>query len=250
MLTFSLPLRLRNAVKPLVPAPVWAHARRWTGRLIDHLFDPFGRLSYSQEGEDLVLSRALRNKTHGYYIDVGAFHPKKFSNTYLFYKRGWRGINIDATPGSMDEFRRVRPGDINIETAISDQEREISFHEYTNPVYNGIDPAPPSVRETEGLEYLGTRRARTTTLANVLEQHLPPAQPIDFLSVDVEGHEMNVLRSNDWSRFRPVYVCVEERGSSLAGISSSEVARFLNGEGYELFAKTYQSLIFRHATAA
>ena len=106
--------------EPLVPAPVWRGARRWAARLIDDLLDPYRRTSYSQEGEDLILDRLLRRKPRGYYVDVGAFHPKKFSNTHLFYRRGWSGINIDATPGSMDEFRRVRPRDTNLEIAISD----------------------------------------------------------------------------------------------------------------------------------
>src|SRR5690348_3121185 len=105
---------------------------------VRYLFDPYRRISYSQEGEDLILDRALRRKERGYYVDVGAFHPKKFSNTYFFYKKGWRGINIDATPSSMQAFKRVRPRDTNIETAISNKDEELILHLYSNPVYNAL----------------------------------------------------------------------------------------------------------------
>jgi hypothetical protein len=75
-------------------------------------------LSYAQEGEDMVLRRIFEDQPLGFYVDVGAHHPVRFSTTYFFYRRGCRGINIDATPGSMDAFRRLRPRDINLEVAI------------------------------------------------------------------------------------------------------------------------------------
>jgi FkbM family methyltransferase len=244
MLAYSLPVGLRFANTPVVPPRLWPAARRWASRRIDDLLDPCRRASYSQEGEDLILERLLRGTAAGYYIDVGACHPKKFSNTYLFYRRGWTGINVDPTPGSMDEFRRVRPRDINIESAISDDATELPFHEYSNPLYNSVGERLPD-GGVPGLAHLGTRSVRCVRLAQVLERHLPPSQAIDFLSIDVEGHEMPVLRSNDWAKFRPTYLCVEERGSSLADAHDSEVVRFLGARGYELFAKTFQTLIFR-----
>src|SRR5580658_8816405 len=79
------------------------------------------RHSFSQEGEDMILASFFEGKKNGFYVDVGAHHPKRFSNTHHFYIRGWRGINVDATPGSMKLFRRTRPDDINIEAAVSDQ---------------------------------------------------------------------------------------------------------------------------------
>ena len=70
---------------------------------------------YSQQGEDIILHRMFEWQEQGFYIDVGAHHPTRFSNTYKFYKRGWTGINVDAMPGSMTAFNRLRPKDINIE---------------------------------------------------------------------------------------------------------------------------------------
>jgi hypothetical protein len=66
--------------------------------------EPYLNQSYSQEGEDMVLYRTFETVKEGFYVDVGAHHPDRFSNTYKFYKQGWRGINIDAMPGGMDPF--------------------------------------------------------------------------------------------------------------------------------------------------
>ena len=215
MPALSLPGRLRNAIKPLVPPAVWSYVRRSTEHLIDDVFDPYRRTAYSQDGEDLLLHGLLGAKARGYYVDIGAFHPRKFSNTYLFYKQGWNGINIDATPGSMAEFRRVRPRDTNLEMAISDVEETMLIHVYSNPVFNSVERARPPETEFATLDYLGTQAVRSMRLETLMERYLPKCQTIDFLSVDVEGHEINVLRSNDWVRFRPLYLCVEELGSSL-----------------------------------
>ncbi len=93
----------------------------------NNIFNGHSINSYSQEGEDMVLRRLFEQKTVGYYVDVGAHHPKRFSNTYYFYKRGWRGINIDAMPGSMKLFNKMRPRDINVEIPVSSGEGEILY---------------------------------------------------------------------------------------------------------------------------
>jgi len=91
------------------------------------LFWKFKRISYSQEGEDLILERFFEGMNTGFYVDVGAFHPKRFSNTYIFYKKGWHGINIDARPGSMKLFNFVRPRDINLEIPISNEKKRANL---------------------------------------------------------------------------------------------------------------------------
>jgi len=78
----------------------------------NNYFDGYALKSYSQEGEDMILRRLFEKQLTGFYVDVGAHHPKRFSNTYFFYKQGWHGINIDAMPGSMKLFEKIRPRDI------------------------------------------------------------------------------------------------------------------------------------------
>jgi hypothetical protein len=99
-------------IRALIPQPIKDFLKRI---IYAYRWDSWQRSSWSQEGEDLILARIFGDKPDGFYVDVGAHHPKRFSNTYYFYRRGWRGINIDAMPGSMLAFNRLRPSDINIE---------------------------------------------------------------------------------------------------------------------------------------
>ena len=78
--------------------------------------------SYAMEGEDLVVLKKINNKSNKFYVDVGCYHPLHLNNTYLLYKKGWRGINIDVSKYSIDLFNFIRPDDMNIEAAISNNQ--------------------------------------------------------------------------------------------------------------------------------
>ena len=86
----------------------------------------------------MILNRFFERKRNGFYVDVGAHHPKRFSNTYTFYKKGWRGVNIDAMPGSMEKFKKIRPRDINLEFAISNKNGTLVYHMFNEPALNGL----------------------------------------------------------------------------------------------------------------
>ncbi len=207
-------------------------------------------VSYAQEGEDLLLLRAIGDKGLGFYVDVGAHHPRRFSNTYLFYRRGWRGINIDAMPDSMKAFNKERPRDINIEAAISDSNSEITYLMLNEPALNSFD-AQLSCSRAQGGAYriIAEKKVLTRTLAQLLTEYLPQNQIIDFLSVDVEGMDLNVLRSNDWNRFRPRLVLVECLSTeSLQTSLQAEVSQFLMEKKYLPFAKTFNTLLFNGGT--
>jgi len=119
---------LKKTVAVLLPGRIKDH-------IANYLNDKF-RNSFSQEGEDMILQRIFSGKNDGFFVDVGAHHPTRFSNTYLFYLKGWRGINIDAAPGSMTAFRKVRPADINIECPVSDKSDIATFYIFNEPALN------------------------------------------------------------------------------------------------------------------
>ena len=203
--------------------------------------------AFSQEGEDMILARVFDSQKEGFYVDVGAHHPIRFSNTYYFYLRGWRGINIDAAPGSMTAFRNLRPDDINVEIAVGENPGSLDFFIFNEPALNTFDAALAKKREgIEPYRIVETRKVEVRTLAQVLDQYLPSQKSIDFLSVDAEGFDLSVLRSNDWKRFLPKYVLAEDfSGESVEAALQSPIAIFLRSAGYVLFAKTAQTLIFR-----
>ncbi|MDB5321805.1 MAG: putative SAM-dependent methyltransferase [Phycisphaerales bacterium] len=213
----------------------------------ERFFDVYAVKSYSQEGEDRILHRLFERRDSGFYVDVGAHHPRRFSNTNLFYQLGWRGINIDATPGVKALFDQLRPRDVTIEAAISRDGRELDLREYSDGALNTLTDSNSS--PTAQAAYAITKVTRVTTrrLADVLREHMETGQHIDFMSVDVEGMDLEVLEGNDWTRYRPRYLLVECFGASLSEVERSPIGIFLRAQGYEAFAKAVHTYFFRDA---
>lgn len=205
----------------------------------------FANKSYSQEGEDRVLKRYFEFKKDGFYVDVGAHHPKRFSNTYIFYKEGWRGINIDAMPGSMKLFKKVRPRDINLEEAIGTSKNEITYYAFEEPAINGFDQEISEKRIADGSKLLFKKGIIPKTLAEILDQNLPPQTQIDFLSIDVEGIDFMVLQSNNWEKYRPTFVLVETLGKNIEEVMNENIYVFMKNVNYSLVAKTANTCFYK-----
>ena len=200
---------------------------------------------FSYSGEDAILqnifNKKITKKEPGFFVDVGAYHPFNLSNTYLFYINGWRGINIDAMPGSMKLFNKYRKRDINLEFAISDKSEKLVFYQYQEDSANSFSKDfIGKVQTTGGADYAVKNEVSlsTHTLKEVLDKYLPPGQQIDFLSVDVEGMDFKVIQSNDWQKYRPKVVVVELLGHSIKDIFNDQITQFLEKLGYEVCAKT------------
>jgi len=207
--------------------------------------DGYAIKSYSQEGEDMILRRLFEKQQTGFYVDVGAHNPVRFSNTYFFYKKGWRGINIDAMPGSMKLFNKIRPRDINIEKAISDQKQVLTYYVFNEPALNGFSKKLSEERNGKGGYFVKeTIDIETSTLEEILEEYLPNNQEIDFLSIDVEGLDFAVLKSNNFAKYKPKVILIEVLGSGLSDIENNEISKYLRQHEYSIFAKTVNTVIF------
>jgi FkbM family methyltransferase len=210
-------------------------------------WDPWFARSWSQEGEDQILRRIFEGQAVGFYVDVGAHHPKRFSNTYLFYKKGWRGINIDAMPGSMRIFDSLRPRDINLEMGIGSSDGELDYYVFNEPALNGFSKELSEQRHESDSVYKlrEIMKVQVQPLLQVLDSHLNSNQKIDFMSIDVEGLDLDVLKSNDWSKYRPKFVLAEILGSSLHEIEQSEIGQFMRDQNYMLYAKSMNTVFFK-----
>ncbi|MEZ9855729.1 FkbM family methyltransferase [Vibrio breoganii] len=209
-------------------------------------FDGYAFKSYAQEGEDMILRRMFEQQRIGFYIDVGAHHPKRFSNTYFFYKQGWKGINIDAMPGSMKVFDKIRPRDINIEKPISSIKQTLTYYAFNEPALNGFSKEISKARDgLDGYNIEFTKKIETSTLEEILDEHLCSNQVIDYLSIDVEGLDFEVIKSINFNKYRPRVILVEILGSSLSDLQQEPVYKFLNNEGYEFYAKAVNTIIFK-----
>lgn len=165
-------------------------------------------VSYAQNHEDVLLDRAFPRGHAGFYIDVGANDPVVNSVTKHFYDLGWRGINIEPLPAQFEALQAARERDVNLNIGLSDSAGEATFYEFP-PELNAISTfsAEEAERHAGNGQPSFARTVATRTLAQVCTEHASGA--IDFLSIDVEGHEQAVLSGNDWERWRPRVILVE-----------------------------------------
>ena len=211
-------------------------------RFIEH----YAHKTYSQDGEDVVLEVFLSNREKGFYIDVGAHHPYRFSNTYLFYKKGWSGINIDALPGTMKLFNKKRKRDINLELGVSKESKEMTYYMFNEPALNGFSKELSESRDNEGgYKIIEKKKISTKPLLKILDEYLPKGTKIDFINIDVEGMDLEVLESNNWKKYIPEYILVECRETSFEDMNNDPIYSFLKRKGYILVAKTFRTSIFK-----
>lgn len=231
-LTKNLPAPIKKFVKDLHKLLSW---------------DSWVNYSWSQEGEDQILRRIFEYQSLGFYVDVGAHHPKRFSNTYLFYKRGWRGINIDALPGSMKPFSHNRKRDINLELGVGSSEGWLDYYSFDEPALNTFSQELALTRKNDGKSgnLKEIIKVKVLPLSSVLDQYLSKDQTIDFMSIDVEGLDYEVLRSNDWVKYRPKVVLVEVLGSDILEVDRNEISTLMRSHGYVFFAKSLNTVFFK-----
>jgi FkbM family methyltransferase len=203
-----------------------------------------GNKSWSQEGEDRILWRFFQGKRSGFYVDIGAHHPHRFSNTQLFYRAGWQGINVDAAPGAMRRFRHWRKRDINLEVGVSENAGSAEFYIFNEPALNTFDPETAVKHSVPPWRIKTVVRVPLLPLRDILQQNCGDGRVIDFLSVDVEGHDVSVLRSNDWERFRPRIVLAESLRATVQNLDTDPCASLLRNVGYTIYAKTVNTVFY------
>ncbi|QDC48041.1 FkbM family methyltransferase [Candidatus Methylopumilus universalis] len=203
--------------------------------------------SYSQEGEDLILRRIFSNKKDGFYIDVGAHHPKRFSNTYALYKLGWKGINIEPNPETFNLFEKLRSRDINLNFGVALNAGKLNYYMFDEAALNTFDSKIFYSRISETIyKHKKTIIVDVKPLTEILKLNISKDRKIDFLSVDVEGLDLEVLKSNDWNVFRPDWVLVEQLNMQDIENLSFEIHHYLKTRDYVLFAKTLNTLFYKN----
>jgi hypothetical protein len=233
---------IKKFIKKILPASVLIKFVKFAGDYLNIYF----KKSYSLYGEDMILAYIFRHKKFGFYIDIGAHHPKRFSNTNYLYKKGWSGINIDAMPGSMKLFNKFRRRDINLETPIGNSSEQLTYFIYEDKALNGFDKDLHENIIAEGKYKLVDKLLlNTESLENILDDYLPLNKKIDFMNVDVEGMDIEVLKSNNWEKYRPEYILVEILNSNLKNMLNHSLTKYLNNLDYYCCEKTIHTVIFK-----
>lgn len=206
----------------------------------------FDNIYFSQEGEDIILSKMYYDQKEGFYVDIGAHHPIKFSNTYKYYLQGWRGINIDAMPNSMKAFYEKRSRDINLEVGVSERSDVLSFYIFDQPGLNTFDEVTAKNHSKNyNIPIKDVVKVQTFPLSKILDEHMPSGVAIDFMSIDVEGLDLVVLKSNNWNKYRPTVILIECIDTSLEELLSSDIHIYLVDMGYKLISKTFHTVIYK-----
>jgi FkbM family methyltransferase len=203
------------------------------------------QIYYSQFGEDVSI-QALTSKTaKGFYVDVGAHHPKLWSNTYALHQKGWSGVNIDLHQHNIELFNLFRRRATNVCAAVSDGQAELPLYEFGSvSLFNTLSKQDAEqVWRGRGIPYT-TRMVKTQTLTTILAEHGHANQKIDLLSIDVEGHDLAVLRSLDFSVYQPTIICVELHERDIKKVIESPLFTFLTAQRYVLASWPSPSLIF------
>ena len=190
------------------------------------------RKTYSQWGEDLVIDKYFQNKI-GKYVDIGCFHPIRHNNTCLLYNRGWEGTNIDLNPTSIDLFNIIRKNDNNLLAALSnekDKEVEIFFEHNFSPLnslhFKNFDSNKINFKK---------KRVITKRFSDLVNTNF------DFLNIDCEGEDLNILKTVNLDIFTPQIICIEI--NSYEKDYELQINNFLKRYNYEkLCVKNYSHI--------
>lgn len=210
--------------------------------LVRRLFRIPASFIYSHGGEDFIAGHILRHKfglTTGTYVDVGCNEPLHYSNTFDLYKIGWRGICIDANRELIAKFQSVRKEDICIVAAVSDTEREAIFHKSTENAVSTIDEET-LVEWKRHWDFPEEEKVITRTLTSILDEHLKGE--IDFLNIDVEGHDLQVIKGLDLNKYRPKLIVIEIHDRD--NIEQNPIYQHLTAHGYKMEAAAVLSAYF------
>lgn len=165
----------------------------------------------SQLGEEKIILDLFDNNFKGKFVDLGCFHPTRHNNTFELYKKGWRGINVDLNPFTIELFNFFRPKDININTAISNKNEEVELY-YINEfnTQNTLDKNHLEFLKSHhnvSQKQIIKKKIYTEKLENILKKY--NFKQIDFLNIDIEGHELKILENFDFENIYVKTICVE-----------------------------------------
>ncbi len=206
----------------------------------------YSRRSYSQEGEDLLLYRFLEGVPNGFYVDVGANDPERFSNTKIFYDMGWQGVLIEPNPELEQRLRQNRPRDIVVTCGVSSVPSSLEYYAFDEPAMNTFcSNRADEVIEKGRYKLMSKKVIPVEPLSSILSKYFPEGKSIDFLSVDVEGLDHEVLLSHDWIKFPVTYVVVECFAEDLISSLECPSAQLLKSKGYIPMSRLYNSTLFK-----
>lgn len=210
------------------------------------------KISYSYGGIDSLILNIFKNQKNGFYLDIGCGHPIKNNNTYLLNKKGWSGINIDLDNENIDLFNSYRKKDVNLATAVSDKEGETDLYFYHSK--SALNTISKENADFQKAKVSTIKKIKTQTINKIIELSPYKDKKIDFLSIDVEGSELSILKNFDFKKYSPKVIVVEYLDLSLKkleiknlnieNIIKSEIYKLITSNDYTLANVLHSDLVF------
>ena len=196
--------------------------------------------SYSMDGEDIFLTNYFKNKTKGFYLDIGCYHPIHRNNTLLLHKKGWSGINVDIHEFSIDLFKYLRPNDFNYNCAVSNKDGFVEM--YFQKKLSQISTIEEEQAKKVFQGNIKRSKIKSLKLDSILNQTKLDNLKIDLLDIDVEGADLQVLEGFSIHKYQPELICIEIHDKD---IKRSKIYDYLNKLNYKLVWSGVFSHIFR-----
>ena len=180
------------------------------------------------EGEDLIIYEKLKNIDKGFYVDAGCYHPLHLNNTFLLYKKGWRGINIDLSNYTIDLFNFIRPYDTNINSAITNYDGKIKF--YYQKELSQLSSVKKEIALKRMQGKIKEKEIDALKLDTIISKTKFKNQKITFLNIDIEGNDYEALQSLNFSVYKPKMICIE---IDEENIFNSNIYKYLLNLNYQ-----------------
>ena len=203
------------------------------------------RSQYSQWGEDLFINEFFKDKIDGIYLDIGCFHPVMYSNTCLLYRKGWRGINIDINPTSIDLFNILRPKDINLCTTISETKETFEIY-YDDPF------SPVNTLDRQFYENLENKTNKNKKKLFVESKSMNEIlniskidKSIDFINLDVEGMDYKILKNINLNQLKPKLVSIETHNvDGLKSKHCESIVKLMKESSFSIYKRVGPTTLF------
>ena len=230
--------------------------KRAIRKFVNKYLIPKSQISYSQFGEDLIFSLFFAHNeiANPSYLDIGANEPRYISNTFYFYERGSRGVLIEPNPFLYGKLKKQRPNDISLNTGIGFTDiKEADFFLFPNYA-NGLSTF--SEKEARHWEEVGMKGMGKIPIEKIIKMPLVPINTIlekyfskktpDFISLDVEGLDLEILQTIDFTKYRPFLICVETMmyDENQKGYKTNDFTEFMKSKNYSVYADTRVNTIY------
>ena len=202
--------------------------------------------SYSQFNDDIFIKKFFKNKAVGTYVDIGCHHPFKLNNTYLLYKMGWNGLNIDLMRINIDLFNIWRPKDKNICSAISNKNKTASVYIPNNNILSTEISIQKNYANTIKRHHKNPfvrKKIKVSTFENIIKKSKINLEKFDFLKIDIEGEDYKVLKNINLKKYNPTLICIEN-GIENKG-NKNKISKYLKSIKYKLIFKSSINLFYQ-----